>query len=396
MSMTTAARASTIFTDQGAWEAAAPGPVSVEDFESAPLGLLPLGDWSTDLGLVDVTLFGTINTTVGIVEPGLVNGSREFEGSIQNNPGVNQISAVRFSFPAPVRAWGADFLSTASGDFLVVTANGSTYFFDDELGFPGDGFLGSVEDTEFDYVTFTTENPTSFGEFFKMDDLRFAVPEPSTSLLLAAGLGALAIRRRRKVPTFLRKVAASCSVPSLFFSVAALGGRIGTGCPSALGAGRPSKEGNPMRKDIRLASCVSVPRTPANRRKREHRLAQGEREAARTRHSTRRTMVTMVALGGVLTFTSEASASLTYDSSSTLSVQFDILPPMVLTTPGGTASVNAGAGGPVGLAGGDFMGSALITLPPTLAPPLTALSLINGGSGSSARSTPTWAVSLCW
>jgi hypothetical protein len=165
-----------------------------------------------------------------------------------------------------------------------------------------------------------------------------------------------------------------------------------------------------MRKDIRLAPRVSLPRTPANRRKREHRLTQGDREAARTRHWTKRTLVTMVALVGVLIFTSAASASLIYDSSSTLSVQFGTLPPLVLTSPGGTASVNGGAGGPVGLAGGDFMGSALITLPPTVVPPLTALSLINGGnlggtrsfrawaapSGSSARSTPTWAVSLCW
>jgi hypothetical protein len=88
----------------------------------------------------------------------------------------------------------------------------------------------------------------------------------------------------------------------------------------------------------------------------------------------------MVALVGVLIFASAASASLFFDSSSTLSVQFGILPPMVLTTPGGTATVNGGFGGPVGLAGGDFMGSALITLPPTLAPPLTSLSLINGGN----------------
>jgi hypothetical protein len=82
----------------------------------------------------------------------------------------------------------------------------------------------------------------------------------------------------------------------------------------------------------------------------------------------------------VVGWVAPASAVLSYDSSSTLSVQFGTLPPLVLTTPGGAATVNGGVGGPVGLAGGDFWGSALTVLPPTLAPPLTSLSLINGGN----------------
>ncbi len=88
-----------------------------------------------------------------------------------------------------------------------------------------------------------------------------------------------------------------------------------------------------------------------------------------------------------------ASAQLTYDASSILSVELGSSPPLVLTTPGGVSSVNGGLGGPVGLFGGDFSGSPVTTLSPNAAPPLTSLSLINGGN-LSGTITPIWGGTL--
>lgn len=62
------AHAGVIFTDRAAWEAAARGPITTEDFESAPLGLLPIGG-PTNKGLV--VLLGTPASGKDLISSGI-------------------------------------------------------------------------------------------------------------------------------------------------------------------------------------------------------------------------------------------------------------------------------------------------------------------------------------
>jgi PEP-CTERM motif len=179
----------TPYTSRPLWQVAA-GPSIVENFSTAPLGLLPLNT-PTTAGTVTVQLTGSANGSNAFVNGGPVNGSRDFHGFIANGS-TTAVSLITFTFPTPVLAWGGDFVSTATGDILVATANGSSYHFDSLCGSPGDCFLGSVETTPFNQIIFSTEVFTSFGEAFNMDNLTYAaVPEPSTLLLL--GIGAISL-----------------------------------------------------------------------------------------------------------------------------------------------------------------------------------------------------------
>jgi hypothetical protein len=194
-----AAAAPIVFTDRTAWEAAV--VIAGNETFSNAFAVLPLG--TTDLGVVDVTITGTVSTFSSV-------GSGLFNGFIQNG-GANNVSAITFTFPQPVNAWGADFSTTATGDRVIVTFNGNSYDVGSLLAnqspvFPEPApfeFLGFIDDAPFTSLTMTTAAFTSIGESFFVDDLSFgdsqtAVPEPATLLLLASGLGVAARRRLRR------------------------------------------------------------------------------------------------------------------------------------------------------------------------------------------------------
>jgi hypothetical protein len=192
----TAFASSITFTNRASWEAAV-GIFFTEDFNAIAAQLLPIG--ATAVGPFVITLTGTINDTTGI-GPGLYgNPTNQFIGFIENDPGFNEVSQIKFDFfPVPMYAWGADFLSTASGDILVATSNGSIYDFS-SLVVSGNGFLGSIEDASFSSITFTTKTFTTIGEYWEMDNLSYSpIPEPASLILLAIGIVAVSMACRRK------------------------------------------------------------------------------------------------------------------------------------------------------------------------------------------------------
>ena len=181
-----------IFTDSGAFDSAA-GLVVVEDFESSALGELSAG--SNDIGRFDIFL-DSVDTdgTTRIVDTGLVDGSREFQGDLDN--GHNQL--LRFDFDQAVFGFGADFNAALTGDLLTLEINNSVFLLSDILGGNGTGFFGIISDESFDSVTFGRENPTDSGKFFSIDNVRFSgVPEPGSCLILGSLALVVGSRRRR-------------------------------------------------------------------------------------------------------------------------------------------------------------------------------------------------------
>lgn len=102
-------------------------------------------------------------------------------------------STFVFEFDAPITAFGADFSRVGSSG-LLLTANKETVT-------TADAFLGNGMDRAFAGVRSTTPFKTlTIGpgwDIFSLDDIRLqgAVPEPSA--LLALGVGAAALLRRR-------------------------------------------------------------------------------------------------------------------------------------------------------------------------------------------------------
>jgi len=193
----TAFSAVTVYTNEAAWLAATSGSITVEDFESSPLGLLAPG--TTNIGSFDISIANNADNVVAIADGGSVNGSREFQGFVASTSNLS-IDFSNFS-ASPLYAFAGEWFSTTTGNLLTMNINGTTIKFDDYLSGVGSGFLGFVDTNAFTNINFGTEGTTSFGEFFSLDDAQFAgasVPEASSLYLLAFGLLGLLGAARRK------------------------------------------------------------------------------------------------------------------------------------------------------------------------------------------------------
>jgi hypothetical protein len=180
--------------------------VRVEDFEGIPLGTnFP---FNVTFGADTATLTGT-NTigNTGIVSGGLV-GRFPISGSQYLNVGSADTTSFGLTFSSPQAAFG--FYGTDIGDFSgqltisldggapmivphgVAIANGSALFW-------------GIIDTASPFTTVSFSNTGGSGDAFGFDDFTIgrreqvaAIPEPATMLLLSAGIGGLAVIRRRR------------------------------------------------------------------------------------------------------------------------------------------------------------------------------------------------------
>lgn len=190
------ANAYTIFTDRSAWEAAISGNTIITDTFSNPIG-----------SAQSITLDSGIVSTNSI-PPTLPNAfnNNSVSGGVYNNAtqagtGNSASNTITWVFPsAHVFAFGADFFNT-NVDSLTLTGNfdgmgNQTIIVNNTIGGP-DGFLGVVGMAKFSSVVFG--NNLTVVDSFSIDNASFAVPEPSTVVLvLVGGLGLLSSKRVKR------------------------------------------------------------------------------------------------------------------------------------------------------------------------------------------------------
>lgn len=185
------------YTDRSAWEAAVTGEIT-EDFDSvAPYELVP---GINNAGLIDIEMrnlsdidqWNSINDGSSFLN---INGTPFYQGGCRL---TDPDTIINLHLPSPpVWAFGADFTSThssATGNGLTMEVNGLEYDFRDLIpSGEGTGFLGFISTDAFSTVTlFDTSNNETFG----LDNVSFAVPEPSAMMLL--GIGATCLLGKTK------------------------------------------------------------------------------------------------------------------------------------------------------------------------------------------------------
>ncbi|MGH9632334.1 MAG: PEP-CTERM sorting domain-containing protein [Bryobacteraceae bacterium] len=205
LTLGTAEAAPVFFTDSAAFQAAAPTPVFVQNFDSVPAGtLIPEG-----------APFQGIAVSTNLAGPGLVVSNRFRTTSDSNYLGVDGradnefLSGDELTFSmSPVFAFGLFVISSPgdvlANDFQLVTAGGTVFNAATPERTLADGreafFLGVVNSH-----AFTNSQVISFGDpddpFFSyhIDDITASpVPEPSTTALIGLGLLALGLRSLRR------------------------------------------------------------------------------------------------------------------------------------------------------------------------------------------------------
>jgi len=180
--------------------------MTIIDYSNSPVGVIP-GSTSVTNQYAAIGVLHDGSTTTPPGPPGMssLSGLPGLE-SDQGDPDPNL--PITITFTTPVTQVGAFYLMGSSSDSITLTllrADSSVIESATILpaGMPltpgpfgfNEGFLGIIANETIASVTFS---PTAVP--FVIDDLHFGIiPEPSTALLLASGLVALAVGRRRRI-----------------------------------------------------------------------------------------------------------------------------------------------------------------------------------------------------
>ncbi len=178
------AHAQSVFTDFGAWEAAAGGSSVTDDFSSYGLVDLVLG--SNDFNGYSIILEGTGTGGTNI------NGATNLVFTLGAD-----LESITFEFDQPLLGFGATWLNSFVSNGLTVEVNGQLFNLEDTIAAPNFDFIGFAGGGAFNNPTITVTNPTGATEFAAISDLSFAVvPAPASAALL--GLAGLTAARRRR------------------------------------------------------------------------------------------------------------------------------------------------------------------------------------------------------
>lgn len=191
-----------IFTDRSGWEAAVLGlnlNISTETFDNPIAGALGI--------TFDSRIVSTATGQGGA--GGLSNNSVAggvYHGGVDQDQS-NGFTQILWTFPSPLMAFGADWISAAQGAGVVeimgdFDGGSDTVNLGAQLGNPGTGFLGVVGTSSFASIMLMSSHAHN-NEIFGIDNYSFAnavssVPEPGTWLLFGTSLAlGLAYRRLR-------------------------------------------------------------------------------------------------------------------------------------------------------------------------------------------------------
>jgi len=192
--------ATTVFTDEASFLSAVPDSL-LESFETHPASnSLNVNSVSTAFGSITVS----IASSMGIFDAPTGAGGMATDGVkfLIHSNGAGSAPFV-FNFDTPLRAFSVYIVDSleASGGSLTYSNNaGDSGTIATGLQANGNVQFFGILNTSTGFTTLTI-NDTSTDSGLSIDEIRFApVPEPSTSLLLAAAgvcVSAAALRRRR-------------------------------------------------------------------------------------------------------------------------------------------------------------------------------------------------------
>lgn len=152
----------------------------------------PSGNWATNTDMTITSLSGSdIGNPLGTPVLASGNALRSFSGYLTEDGDAS----FRVSFTQPMAQVGATFAGVdVPADVHLMVYNGSTLLANVTSPVTTGQFALSYSGAGITSIVIT---PGSYNDWVAVDNISFAVPEPGTVAMLAAGLGVVLTRRRR-------------------------------------------------------------------------------------------------------------------------------------------------------------------------------------------------------
>ena len=174
------------YLDRQQWEDAV-GIFSIDDFESAQPEGASLNGHTFELKQFSI-LIEENHGDISIGSAGKIAGSQGFLGDVHGDSSLPTSNSILFS--QGIRSFAADFGDIDEGG-LAVDIAGMTFKLAN-----GTSFFGVTADMPFSLIDIRAASfPTT--EFYQLDNVSYAVPEPSTLALTSLGLLGMGWLRRR-------------------------------------------------------------------------------------------------------------------------------------------------------------------------------------------------------
>jgi hypothetical protein len=189
----------TVYTDRGAWLAAAGGSTGFEDFNSTALQTFADGQTLNFASGLSITRDGSPNGADGdlAISAGTQFGNIDGTTHLDGETGADPHEIVNLNFGTAVFAFGADFSSPFSGDGIGLQIGNDLVLVDTISGFDV-GFFGIVSNGAVSDIQIVGNPATdTFQELWQADNFEWtAIPTPGAATML--GLAGLAAARRRR------------------------------------------------------------------------------------------------------------------------------------------------------------------------------------------------------